>query len=128
MIRTALAALLGTALIAGCGKTEPTAPPAATAAPATAPTPVAQGDLAQGEHVYKVTCAMCHAIGAGGAPLFKSKEEWGPRIAQGKDVLYGHALKGFTGGKGTMPAKGGNASLTDEDVKAGVDFMVSKGT
>lgn len=69
---------------------------------------------------------MCHGTGAGGAPLFKSKEEWAPRIAQGKEVLYGHALKGFSGAKGVMPAKGGNTSLPDEDVTAGVDYMVSQ--
>ena len=51
--------------------------------------------------------------------LFRSI--WAPRIAQGKDALYEHALKG----KGVMPAKGGNAALSDADVKASVDYMVS---
>jgi cytochrome c5 len=84
------------------------------------------GDLAHGEKVFKGTCAMCHQTGAGGAPVVGSKADWGPRIAQGKDTLYTHALNGFTGQKGTMPPKGANASLADADVKAAVDYMVSK--
>jgi cytochrome c5 len=120
------------ALLAACSKNEQ-APSAATAAPA-ATTPAASAttaaaggaDHAKGEKVYKTTCSICHATGAGGAPNFGSKPDWEPRIAQGKDTLYTHALNGFTGTKGTMPPKGGNASLPDEDVKAAVDYMVSK--
>ncbi|MBS0316947.1 MAG: cytochrome c5 family protein, partial [Proteobacteria bacterium] len=52
--------------------------------------------------------------------------DWGPRIAQGKDVLYKHALEGFTGAKGTMPARGANPSLTDDEVKAAVNYMVDQ--
>ncbi len=114
--------------LAACGKAPtdaPAPPPQAKAEPAT-PAAAAGGDLAKGEHVYKSTCAMCHGTGAGGAPMFKSKEEWGPRIAQGKETLYTHALKGFQGSKGVMPPKGANASLSDDDVKAGVDYMVSQ--
>ncbi|HKB53675.1 MAG TPA: cytochrome c5 family protein, partial [Ramlibacter sp.] len=55
-----------------------------------------------------------------------NKGDWGPRIAQGKDTLYTHAINGFTGQKGTMPPKGANASLSDTDVKSAVDYMVSK--
>lgn len=120
--------LLG--LLAACGKHE-SAPAAAAPAPVQttatpAAAPAADDTLAKGEHTYKGTCAMCHGTGAGGAPMFKSAAEWGPRIAQGKETLYEHALKGFTGSKGTMPPKGGNASLSDDDVKAGVDYMVSQ--
>jgi cytochrome c5 len=130
--RSGMAALLGLALIGGCGKSDDTHAVASADSPRAAPAASvqeiaaqAQGEPGKGEHVYKGTCAMCHATGAGGAPLFKSRDDWAPRIAQGKDTLYAHALKGFTGGKGTMPAKGGNASLVDDDVKAGVDYMAS---
>ncbi|RYY90710.1 MAG: cytochrome c5 family protein, partial [Comamonadaceae bacterium] len=54
------------------------------------------------------------------------KADWGPRIAQGNDTLYEHAIKGFQGKKGVMPAKGGNTALPDADVKAAVDYMVSQ--
>jgi len=79
-----------------------------------------------GEDTYKKTCMACHASGVMNAPKFGDKAAWGPRIAQGKATLYKHALTGFTGKGGMMPAKGGNASLSDADVKAAVDYMVSK--
>lgn len=121
-----LAALLG-----GCGDKKPEAAPAAPAAvsapaPAAAPAaaPVAENEL--GKSVYGKTCAMCHAAGVAGAPKPGDKADWGPRIAQGKDTLYKHAIEGFTGAKGLMPAKGAAPNLTDADVKAAVDFMVDK--
>ena len=47
-------------------------------------------------------------------------------IAQGDEVLYKHALEGFNGAKGSMPARGGNASLKDDEVKSAVDYMVAQ--
>jgi cytochrome c5 len=79
-----------------------------------------------GQTVYSATCAMCHAAGVTGAPKPGDKADWSPRIAQGKDTLYKHALAGFQGKKGMMPPKGGNTSLPDADVKAAVDFMVDQ--
>lgn len=76
--------------------------------------------------MYGKTCAMCHAAGVAGAPKPGDKADWGPRIAQGKDTLYKHAIEGFTGSKGMMPARGGGASLTDDEVKAAVDFMADQ--
>ena len=61
-----------------------------------------------------------------GAPKVGDKAAWGPRIAQGKDTLYTHALQGFQGKKGVMPPKGGQAQLADADVKSAVDYMVSQ--
>lgn len=69
---------------------------------------------------------MCHAAGVAGAPKPGDKADWAPRIAQGNDVLYKHALEGFTGSKGMMPARGGNPSLPDDKVKAAVDYMVAR--
>ncbi len=77
-----------------------------------------------GESTYKTACAVCHLAGVAGAPKFGDKAAWKPRIAQGKDKLYEHAIKGFQGKVGFMPAKGGNAALPDADVKAAVDYMV----
>jgi len=79
-----------------------------------------------GKKTYDTACAACHAAGVAGAPKLGDKADWGARIAQGNDTLYGHAIKGYQGKKGFMPAKGGNAALKDDDVKAAVDFMVSK--
>jgi len=103
------------------------AAPAPGAAPAVTPAAIppapAKGasGAADGKATYAATCAVCHAAGVAGAPKFGDKAAWAPRIKQGKDTLYASALKG----KGAMPAKGGNPSLSDEAVKAAVDHMVS---
>ncbi|MBL0426807.1 cytochrome c5 family protein [Ramlibacter alkalitolerans] len=86
----------------------------------------AMGAGGNGQTIYSSTCALCHAAGVTGAPKPGDKADWGPRIAQGKDTLYKHALAGFQGKKGMMPPKGGNTSLPDADVKAAVDFMVDQ--
>ncbi len=73
------------------------------------------------------TCRGVKIAKAGaGAPKLGDKANWGPRIAQGMDKLYTNSIKGFQGKVGLMPPKGGNAALSDADVKAAVDFMVSK--
>jgi cytochrome c5 len=81
---------------------------------------------ADGKATYDKACMACHAAGVAGAPKLADKAAWGPRIAQGNDTLYTHAIKGFTGKKGMMPPKGGNMSLADADVKAAVDYMVGQ--
>jgi cytochrome c5 len=77
-----------------------------------------------GEEVFQQVCSACHGAGIAGAPKAGDKAAWGPRIAKGREVLYDHALKGFQGGSGVMPAKGGRADLPDDLVKAAVDHMV----
>lgn len=79
-------------------------------------------DLAVGEKIYTSTCLACHGAGVLGAPKFGDKTAWEARIAKGKEVLYTNSLNGFN----MMPAKGGNAMLKDEELKAAVDYMVSK--
>lgn len=80
-----------------------------------------------GPALYDAVCKTCHATGLVGAPKFADRAAWAPRIAKGKPTLYEHALKGYTGTAGVMPAKGGRTDLTDDLIKQGVDFMVSKG-
>lgn len=103
---------------------EETSQPVETAKPEEAQ--VADASAASGEKVFKSTCAMCHQTGAAGAPILGNKEEWAPRIAQGAPTLYDHAINGYTGTKGMMPAKGANPALTDAEVQAAVDYMVDK--
>ena len=86
---------------------------------------MAAADNAAGKSVYNKTCALCHGAGVAGAPKVGDKADWGPRIAQGNDTLYKHAIEGYTGAKGLMPARGGSSSMSDEDVKAAVDHMVA---
>ena len=82
-------------------------------------------NAASGEGVYKNACVACHGAGIAGAPKVGDKAAWTVRLAQGKPLLYEHAIKGFQGKGGVMPAKGGNAALTDADVKLAVDYMVA---
>ena len=77
---------------------------------------------AEGQSVYQQACFACHATGAAGAPKLDDKAAWKDRIAKGKETLYKHAINGFN----AMPAKGGRADLSDADVKAAVDYMVSQ--
>lgn len=84
---------------------------------------VAQAD---GQKTYQAACFACHGTGAAGAPKLGDKAEWKARIAQGDAVLNEHAIKGFKGSKGFMPAKGGRADLSDADVKAAVAYMVAQ--
>ncbi|WP_157269704.1 c-type cytochrome [Azohydromonas aeria] len=119
-------ALVSLGLMAACGKQEPAAAPQATPAAATATTPVAAPENALGKKVYGSTCAMCHSAGVAGAPKPGDKADWGTRTAQGMETVYKHAIEGFNGAKGQMPAKGGNAALKDDEVKAAVDYMVAQ--
>ncbi len=68
------------------------------------------------------TCAACHASGAAGAPIVGDAAVWADRLAKGTDVLYQNAINGI----GAMPAKGGAANLTDNTVKAAVDYMLDQ--
>ena len=99
------------------------AAPAAPAAPEAAP---ADPKLAAGKTVYDASCAGCHDAGMMGAPKPGDKANWAPRIAKGIDAVNSNAIKGFTGKGGMMPAKGGNASLTDEQVINATAYMVDK--
>lgn len=120
-------------LMGGCGKKETSAPAATSPAPpattASAPPQAAASTtsgVGVGEDVFRKACRACHELGIAGAPKLGDAADWGPRIAQGTDVLYQHSLKGFTGKKGVMPAKGGFTTLSDAEVTAAVDYMVSR--
>lgn len=103
-----------------------TAADAAAMAPAAGGDAGAQADLTVGKTVYEGKCKACHATGAAGAPKLEDKANWAPRIAQGMDTLNQHALQGFKGTVGFMPPKGGFATLSDDEVKAAVAYMVSQ--
>jgi cytochrome c5 len=78
-----------------------------------------------GKELFESVCTSCHGAGIAGAPKAGDKTAWGPRIAEGKATLYQHALGGYNGKSGVMPAKGGRTDLPDELIKQGVDYMVS---
>lgn len=123
----AVAARIAPAAVLAVGdptKGSPMAIPAVVPPAAKANPPVTAA--ASGEGVYKGGCFACHDAGVAGAPKIGDKAAWATRAAQGTAVLYGHAIAGFVGKAGAMPAKGGNATLADADVKAAVDFMLAR--
>ena len=79
------------------------------------------GGVKDGKTVYNTVCAGCHGAGVMGAPKFGDKAAWAPRIGQGLPTLVSHAINGIR----AMPARGGAASLTDDEVKGAVEYMVN---
>lgn len=80
--------------------------------------------LTNGTEVYDNVCKTCHGPGLAGAPKAGDTAQWQPRLAKGKAVLYQHAVEGFTGTAGLMPAKGGRPDLSEELVHEAVDHML----
>jgi cytochrome c5 len=90
------------------------------------PDPVATA--MSGPQVYNSACLACHGAGIGGAPILGDAAQWAERIAQGSAILKEHAVQGFSGSAGYMPAKGGRADLSDAEIEAAVDYMVGEST
>ena len=98
------------------------------AAPAAAPATASSGTTgipATGQQLFQQTCSACHGPGIAGAPKAGDKAAWAPHIAKGLPTLYEHALHGFHGRSGIMPAKGGRPTLPDAVAKRAVNYMVS---
>ncbi|MBL8476125.1 MAG: cytochrome c5 family protein [Methyloversatilis sp.] len=75
-----------------------------------------------GVQVYKAACAACHDAGAAGAPKLGDSAGWASRIATGLEALVHSAVNG----KGAMPAKGGNAALTEAEITRAVVYMANE--
>jgi cytochrome c5 len=100
------------------------APAAAAGAPAAAAPAPAKTEASGngGKATYDTTCAVCHNAGVAGAPKAGDKAALTARLkAAKKEGLYASVIKG----KGAMPPKGGNASLSDDAVKAAVDYLLA---
>lgn len=134
-----LLSLLVVAALSACSQKTETAPAVVQATPAVVEAPVpevvapvvpaapamvaASADvLAAGEKVYTATCAACHTAAVMGAPKLGDKAAWAPRFAKGAAGLHATAIDGLK----LMPPKGGNPALKDDEVKAAVDYMISK--
>ena len=103
-----LMTLLFLNLLAACSDSEPP-PPALSAA------------LQQGKATVQGLCINCHGQGVNNAPILGNRKMWDKRIAQGEDTLVSHALNGYN----MMPARGGNAALSDEEIRHAVQYMMS---
>ncbi len=77
---------------------------------------------ADGRTIYRQVCAVCHANGVANAPKLGDKAAWASRLSAGRAAMVTSVLKG----KGQMPPKGGNVSLSDDDVKAALDYMLGE--
>lgn len=110
------------------GRISPVARVAVRGGPAPKPVVVAAVDPEprSAVEVYNAACVACHSAGIAGAPKVGDAGAWADRIAQGNDVMYGHAINGFQGAAGVMPAKGGLADLSDDEVIAAVNYMVEQ--
>lgn len=91
-------------LFSGCSKEEPVV------------------EISAGEQIFNRNCKVCHAQGINGAPILGNEAMWKDRKSQPVDTLIAHAMNGY----GLMPAKGGNPELTEQDIRACVNFMLSK--
>ena len=98
---------------------------AAQEAAAASPAPV---DMPlSGPQVYNQACYLCHSDpGVGGAPVLGDADAWAGRVEKGMDTRGDHALNGFQGDSGFMPAKGGRVDLSDEEVIEAVQYMVDQ--
>jgi len=75
-----------------------------------------------GQQVYESTCSACHGAGIAGAPKFGDAGVWTPLIAAGLDAMLKVALEG----KGAMPARGGNPTLSDFEIERAVVYMANQ--
>ena len=73
-----------------------------------------------GKEIFETVCTACHSTGVLGAPKYGDKPSWEPRIAKGEATLIQSALNGFN----KMPARGGQPNLSDDEVKATVQYML----
>lgn len=94
----------------------------AAPAPAAAAQPAAAAGPVDGKAVYGKACVACHATGVANAPKLGDKAAWAPRLGAGVDGL----MKSVIGGKGAMPPKAGNPSLTDAEIRAAVEYLLSQ--
>lgn len=111
--------------VQGGAAAAPAAEAAAPAAAAEAAAPTVADAGAKGKEIYDGVCFVCHTPGAAGAPKLGDAAEWAKRVALGNDTLYDHAINGYMGQAGMMPPKGGRPDISDDDVKAAVDYMVN---
>jgi cytochrome c5 len=86
----------------------------------------AVANLENGKVIYDQLCTACHAAGVAGAAKLDDKARWDETAANGMALINEHAIAGYTGKYGVMPAKGGNPNFTDQEVKDAVAYMLDQ--
>lgn len=92
------------------------------AEPAPAEAPAAEAAAFDPAATFQTVCFACHGTGAAGAPMITDKAAWEPRLAKGLDTLVNHAIHGFN----AMPPKGGAMQLSDDEIRAVVEYMTQQ--
>jgi cytochrome c5 len=115
-MRTTIAILSMLPLLTACGDDPPK-----TALPV-----FDDAQLTQGRNTWMQVCRNCHLTGVAGAPAITDATAWQPRLVKGKATLYQNAINGIPQASGwSMPPRGGEARLSDEQVRRAVDYMLA---
>lgn len=72
------------------------------------------------EEIVATVCSGCHASGVLGAPKMGDAGSWAKARAAGMDTMIKNAIEG----KNAMPPRGGNPSLSDDQIRAAVEYML----
>jgi cytochrome c5 len=84
---------------------------------------VAAGPVVRsGKEIADSVCLSCHGSGVLGAPKIGEKGDWSARAGKGLDGLVKTAISGLN----AMPPKGGDPSLSDEDITKAVSYMLEE--
>ncbi|MFT6989172.1 MAG: cytochrome c5 [Paraglaciecola sp.] len=73
-----------------------------------------------GADIYAKACVACHSVGVLNAPKLNDAADWAPRMAQGFDTVWKHAIEGI----GAMPAMGTCGDCSNDDIKAAIEHMI----
>ena len=77
-----------------------------------------------GEQIVKAKCVECHVSGKDGAPKIGDRDAWVGRVRKGLDAVIASGIHG----RGSMPARGGLADLSDAEMRAAVIYMFNEST
>jgi len=77
--------------------------------------------VVDGEAVFQGLCKTCHEAGVAGAPIAHSEQMTTRLDEKGLDTLVTNAINGLN----AMPPRGGNPTLTDDQIRAAVEFMLN---
>jgi cytochrome c5 len=81
---------------------------------------------ANGVSVYEKNCMVCHGEGIAGAPRVGEAEVWKERLSKGINAMVAIVIEGVQGYSGAMPPRGGNPDLSDEQIRAAVQYMLDQ--